>query len=136
MSSFSCGCIDVVRGVCPRVCVCVYVCVFECVLRVLLPWCAGRLSGVCFCACALGVGGGSLLPHAGKWWSPVVSLFAGGGRSPVMYFTASSLVCQGYTGDGRLCLHLAPQDRRLFVARLLCVRVIGEYDKETGIRAQ
>lgn len=115
---------------CARVYVCVYACVFECVLRVLLAWCAGHLSGVCFCACASGVGGGSLLPRAGKWWSPVVSLLAGGGRSPVMYFTASSLACQRYTGGCRLCLHLTPQDRRPYVARLLCVRIIGEYDKE------
>lgn len=134
---FSCGCVDAMRVVRPRVCVCVHVCVFECMLRVLLPWCAGRLSGVCFCACALGVGGGSLLPRAGKWWSPVVSVLAGGGRSPVMYFHG---VVPGlpalYTGGCRLCLHLTPQDRRPFVALLTCVRIIDEYDKERDIRAQ
>lgn len=127
---FSCGCVDVVRFV--RACVCyVCVCVFECVLWVLLPWCAGLLSGVCFCACALGVGWGGLLPCAAKWWSPVVSLCAGGGRSLVMYFVAAwFLACGDYSGGCRLSLHLTPQDRGPFVARLLCVRIIGEYDKE------
>lgn len=78
-----------------------------------------------------------MLPRAGKWWSPVVSVLAGGGRSPVMYFHG---VVPGlpalYTGGCRLCLHLTPQDRRPFVALLMCVRIIDEYDKERDIRAQ
>lgn len=89
------------------------------------------------CACVLGVGGGGLVPCAGKSWSPVVSLVAGEGRSPVMYFVAASFLAgRGYTGGCRLCLHLTPQDRGPSVARLLCVRFIGEYDKEQDIRAQ
>ncbi|KAK1859287.1 hypothetical protein I4F81_001884 [Pyropia yezoensis] len=49
------------------------------------------------CVC-LGVSEGGLLPCGGQCWSHVVSLVAGDGRSPVMYFVAASfLACRGST---------------------------------------